>query len=71
MDDLEIGDSACFFSTNGKSVGHTGIYIGGGEMDRRVFCERRSSAARLQDRFLGEQLCSCPKAMVTIKKYRP
>ncbi len=31
MDNLEIGD-LLFFSTNGKSVGHTGIYIGGGEM---------------------------------------
>ena len=31
MDDLEKGD-ILFFSTNGKSVGHTGIYIGGGEM---------------------------------------
>ena len=31
MDDLEKGD-LLFFSTNGKSVGHTGIYVGGGEM---------------------------------------
>ncbi len=31
MDDLEIGD-LLFFSTNGKKVGHTGIYVGGGEM---------------------------------------
>lgn len=31
MEDLQIGD-LLFFHTNGKSVGHTGIYIGGGEM---------------------------------------
>ena len=31
MDDLQIGD-ILFFHTNGKTVGHTGIYIGGGEM---------------------------------------
>lgn len=31
MDDLEKGD-LLFFSTNGKRVGHTGIYVGGGEM---------------------------------------
>jgi len=31
MDDLEKGD-LLFFSTNGKSVGHTGIYIGDGLM---------------------------------------
>ena len=31
MSDLQIGD-LLFFSTNGKAVGHTGIYIGGGEM---------------------------------------
>jgi len=31
MDDLQIGD-ILFFHTNGKTVGHTGIYIGNGEM---------------------------------------
>ncbi len=31
MDDLEEGD-ILFFSTDGKRVGHTGIYIGNGEM---------------------------------------
>ena len=31
MDNLEIGD-LLFFSTNGKRVGHTGIYVGGGMM---------------------------------------
>ena len=31
MSDLQIGD-VLFFSTNGKAVGHTGIYVGGGEM---------------------------------------
>lgn len=31
LDDLEKGD-LLFFSTNGKRVGHTGIYIGGGMM---------------------------------------
>ena len=31
MDDLQAGD-LLFFSTNGKKVGHTGIYIGNGEM---------------------------------------
>ena len=31
MDNLEIGD-LLFFSTNGKRIGHTGIYIGGGMM---------------------------------------
>jgi len=31
MDNLQIGD-ILFFSTNGKKVGHTGIYIGNGEM---------------------------------------
>ena len=31
MDDLQVGD-LLFFSTNGKSVGHTGIYIGNGMM---------------------------------------
>jgi len=31
MQDLQIGD-LLFFHTNGKSVGHTGIYIGNGEM---------------------------------------
>ena len=31
MDKLEKGD-LLFFSTNGKRVGHTGIYIGGGQM---------------------------------------
>ena len=31
MDDLQIGD-ILFFHTNGKTVGHTGIYVGGGEM---------------------------------------
>lgn len=31
MDNLQKGD-VLFFSTNGKKVGHTGIYIGNGEM---------------------------------------
>ncbi len=31
MDNLQIGD-ILFFSTNGKSIGHTGIYIGDGMM---------------------------------------
>ena len=31
MDNLQVGD-ILFFSTNGKKVGHTGIYIGNGEM---------------------------------------
>jgi len=31
MDDLQKGD-LLFFSTNGKKIGHTGIYIGNGEM---------------------------------------
>ena len=31
MDNLQIGD-ILFFHTNGKTVGHTGIYIGNGEM---------------------------------------
>jgi len=31
MDNLEIGD-LLFFKTNGKKVGHVGIYVGGGEM---------------------------------------
>ena len=31
MDDLQIGD-LLFFSTNGKKIGHTGIYIGDGMM---------------------------------------
>lgn len=31
MDDLQIGD-ILFFRYGGKSVGHTGIYIGNGEM---------------------------------------
>ncbi len=31
MDDLQIGD-LLFFSTNGKKVGHTGIYVGNGMM---------------------------------------
>jgi cell wall-associated NlpC family hydrolase len=31
MDNLEKGD-LLFFSTNGKSVGHVGIYIGNGYM---------------------------------------
>lgn len=31
MNDLEIGD-LLFFKTNGKKVGHVGIYVGGGEM---------------------------------------
>ena len=31
MNNLEIGD-LLFFKTNGKKVGHVGIYVGGGEM---------------------------------------